>query len=212
MGLLIQTFRGAVNDAIPSDSEGDALRSLVVRAFNNDMPSRVKNRKPRTDLMIGGLRFGHDGAETVFTHQGLMARAAANGKTNAEEVGAADITIWADDWWQGKRYCRRLVEVENNWDELRGTLRDLFNHQAKQKWGIFYHNDFKSAIKEIFVAIKEVHNAFDESGFVESPSTHYEILLLPNTLPPSGFLGVPVAEVEFRSWQKTENAKALTMA
>ena len=88
--------------------------------------------------MVGGLLADGTGSETPFSHKGLVAYAGALAMgTGVEECGAADITIWTGDWERGVKYCRLLIEVENNWDELRGTIRIYLIAKPKRN-GVFF--------------------------------------------------------------------------
>ena len=46
-------------------------------------------------------------------------------------------------------------------------------------------------------AIGDVSKAFHDDSFVENADTPYEVLILPDELPESGFIGVAALEVEF---------------
>jgi hypothetical protein len=109
-----------------------------------------------------------------------------------------DITISSGEWYEGKKFCKLAVEVENSWDELKGTMKDLLLFQAKMKWGVFYNENIYKAEHELLEAINIVWKSFEEH-FQENTETQYELLILPESLPATGFCGIEILEAKFQS-------------
>jgi hypothetical protein len=103
-----------------------------------------------------------------------------------------DIAVFDGKWWEGKRRALLVCEVENDWAELRGTLRDLLNAQSLMKWGVFYHGNLESAKDELVKALAAVRQDFDDAGFLESKTAKYEIIVFPERLGDAGLLGAQV--------------------
>ena len=135
MGVLINHIR-----SILANREVQEHIDLITRAFcNHDTLYRSRNRRPRTDLMVKGLQ------GSPFSSRGLVAHAAFNEmevlKANKPETDLlieelsyerySDIACYVAPWWTGERWCELLVEVENNWKELKGTVRDVLSSQAR---------------------------------------------------------------------------------
>ncbi|MCY2928907.1 MAG: hypothetical protein NTV86_05325 [Planctomycetota bacterium] len=99
-----------------------------------------------------------------------------------------DIVCYSGDWWDGLRHCKWIVEIEHAWSERFGTLGDLLQTQANRKLAIFYQENpeahSKAIEEEVRKVIQTVFSRFQEE-FVESPETQYEILVLPDQIPPA---------------------------
>ena len=193
---------------------------LIVDAYNND-PSRrrFRNRRPRTDLMVKGLD-GHD----RYENNGLVAYAAFHALRTKQDSGISDfdsfvqglsyeryidIGVRLGDWWQGTAYWELIVEIENNWKELKGTLNDLFQCQSKLKWLILFSESPNSIEDELIISINNVYSFFLNNGFEENPMTKYEILVLPERLSKNGLKGEKVLEITFfrKDWPSLSKPK-----
>ncbi len=97
-----------------------------------------------------------------------------------------DICFQTGDWWAGEARWEWIAEVENNIAEVAGTVSDLLRIQAKRKLGVFYASDQKNRQK-VSQGVFTAFQAFRKGGFTEPDGTLYEILVLPDTLPPGGF-------------------------
>ncbi|MDX1945257.1 MAG: hypothetical protein SFU86_07610, partial [Pirellulaceae bacterium] len=165
--MLIDNLRKVLREL---DSRPDALeiRRQMTSAFNGEGPRRSNNRRPRTDLMVKGL------AASPFCDHGLL------GQVAAKELGLNcsdsaifsyeryfDIAYFAGNWWEGTQRNLLVAEVENNWAELRGTIRDLLYAQSRLKWGVFYQANLEAAREEISIALRIVRADFDKAGFAE---------------------------------------------
>jgi len=134
--------------------------------------------------MVKGFAHGffHDG--------GLVAKAAKVAFPHPfDEIAFEryiDVGLLSGNWWTGERRWELVVEVENDWGELLGTLRDLLNLQARYKWAVFYQRDPPAETAALAEAVQKVRELFNRDGFVESPNTAYEILVLPDSLLPKG--------------------------
>ena len=172
-------------------------------AYNerNGKYRRVRNCLPRTDLMVKGLVAEAIGGKC--RKKGFIPHAMIQVCSDLKEENGCywsfsriiDIGCQIGDWWAGQCHWEWIVEVENNWAELRGTICDLFRTQAKRKLGVFYHNEAASeAIKsEVVAAVKTVFGTFKCAGFRESKATLYEIIVLPDSLSretPAGATGL----------------------
>lgn len=179
---------------------------LIIDAYNNDSQKRVRNRMPRTDLMVKGLE-----AHNRYKNNGLIAYVAFHvlkergfnapdfvsfeGKLRYERY--VDIGVLCGDWWQGESYWELIVEIENNWKELKGTLNDLFHCQSKLKWLILFSESPNSIKDELISSINNGYSYFLNNGFEENPMTKYEILVLPERLSKNGLKGEKVLEISF---------------
>ncbi|MGH7136984.1 MAG: hypothetical protein ACREHD_14685 [Pirellulales bacterium] len=151
-----------------------------------------------------------------FEHFGLVTRVGLKLCGEHVEFGLSrytDIYIFSQDVWRtGNRFAQLAVEVESEWGELRGTLRDLLNFQAEQKWGVFYHDNLNRASGELHAACEAAWESFESQGFHESPNTRYEVVvLLDSNLPATGLLGQEILVAEFASKQGKAIPKPLRM-
>ena len=110
-----------------------------------------------------------------------------------------DIAIYTGKWWEGQRFTDLAVEVENNWAEIKGTMKDLLLFQAKRKWALFYQKDLDKGATDLSEAITVASSTFDRQGLSESPETKYEVLVLPENVSSGGLLGVDVLHAAFLS-------------
>ena len=167
---------------------------VFVAAFNNEEEyRRAKNCcRPRTDLMTRGLRHStnekpiNDYAEKCFIPHAMI-EAQPELSSGIEWLFSRYVDIGCqgcDTWFQGKAFWEWIVEVENDWKELKGTLADLLRTQAKRKLGIFYHPELenRNVKKELKKAVENVFDAFTGECFAESGNTFYEIIVLPEEL------------------------------
>lgn len=160
----------------------------VHRAYRNEQSLyRARNRRPRTELMVKGI------PGSVFTDRGMIAQVAwieVSELKNLDGTKALfegpnfdryhDIACYIGQWWTGERWSELIVEVENDWSELRGTLRDILSSQARRKWAVFYHSNLPAAAAELSNAVTEVWGHFRAQGFCENENTRYEVLVLPD--------------------------------
>ena len=162
MGQLTLNLR-TVLESLTRSSDTAVDTSLLVRAYNNDQSLyRIRNRRPRTDLMVKGLR------NTPFEEEGLIAHVARRVADCPGEVSFeryVDVGLMSGEWWRGTARWELIAEVENNWAELRGTLSDLLNTQAKRKWAVFYSDDVEGVAEEVAAAVRDVRGAFANAGF-----------------------------------------------
>jgi len=203
MTHLVESIRKVITE-LESREDWPTIRSSMVRAFNNEKSiERSRNRRPRTALMVKGLK------TTPFQEVGLVAKAAALATDRPENKlhfeRHMDIKINCGQWWKGQYFCLLAAEVENNWNELRGTICDLCHCQSRHKWGVFYHPSLDAAEKELIEATIETRKYFRKEGFQESNETSYELVVLPNQLPPSGMRGIELVELSFQA--NTEDSK-----
>ena len=192
MGTLINGLRSVLATLTPEEN------ALVVRAFNNEPELyRSSRRRPRTDLMVKGLRGSR------FEVHGLVAQAAGVLEPKPDrEIGYeryTDISISYGNWWKGEKYVELAVEVENCWGELAGTLKDLLWFQATRKWAVFYSSNLQAAGTELSDTIDRVRTSFETQGSQENADTQYEIAVFPDSVSCSGLIGVEMLEVVFSS-------------
>jgi len=201
MGELISNLTAVFDDLGRLSPPVEPNNELIIKAYNNEEEvRRVTNRRPRTDLMVKGLR------NSPFEQAGLIAMAAKRAVSSDAKPffeRCIDIGIPSGEWWQGTARWELIVEVENNFAELLGTLADLQNIQAKRKWAFFYHPDLAQASKELLEAVRVGRRAFDAAELEESPHTRYELVVLPDTLDDrEGFRNLPGIELTFRASDK----------
>jgi hypothetical protein len=126
--------------------------------------------RPRTELMLQ-------------KDDGIIPKAAGKlGLPTSQEIAYSryiDFSVAEGDWWAGEKGPLLAVEVENNWKELRGTLRDLLQFQARAKIGVFYHKVPRSARHEVEMSLAHVQECFRRDGFSESADTGYLIIIAP---------------------------------
>jgi hypothetical protein len=94
-----------------------------------------------------------------------------------------DLLYFTGNWWDGERQALLAVEVENNWKEIRGTLRDLLQFQAAVKVAVFYSADIERAKRDIVEAATSVRDSFLSAGYTEAPSTAYLVIIGPDQWP-----------------------------
>ena len=197
MGLLLKHLRSVLSD-FSSDQEA----RLIVNAYNDEGVPHPRNRRARTCLMVKGLR------DTAFAAHGLVPQAAlrafppdADDESSFERY--TDFAIYAREWYSGKRFCKLAVEVENSWNELKGTIKDLLSFQAQNKWAVFYHdldgNKIENVKTELVDAIRTAWTALAQDGFCESRETKYEIIVLPEKISESSLKQLRVVEAVFSS-------------
>jgi hypothetical protein len=164
----------------------------IIAAYN--APTSVR---PRTALMVKGL------PDSPFETEGLIAMAARKAVKNKGQRYSdryVDIGFGSGNWWRGESRWMLIVEIENDWRELMGTLADLQNNQSPDKWGVFYREDPKGASNELLAAVRGVRKSFERSGFLESPKTRYEVVVLPEQLPTNGgFRNLPALVLTFEA-------------
>ena len=80
-----------------------------------------------------------------------------------------------------ERQPRLAIEVENDFAELRGTLRDLMQFQARLKVALFYSHDQPGHRPEVEQAVREVSTCFVSQGFMEAEDTQYLVILAPES-------------------------------
>ena len=93
-----------------------------------------------------------------------------------------DIGCQGEGWREGRTFWKWIVEVENNWKELHGTLLDLSRIQACRKLGVFYRPEPGDVLGPVRDAVVQVFEAFGKNGFAEATGTRYEVVVLPEVL------------------------------
>src|SRR5699024_10062155 len=93
--------------------------------------ARYNWARPRTQLMVDGPRSLVRVAVERMCEKGVLPLGGEYSK-----VRYIDFSYSIGDWWKGLKYPLLVGEVENDWKELHGTLRDLLQFQAKAKIGI----------------------------------------------------------------------------
>jgi len=187
--------------------------SRFVAAFNNEGYKRVRNRTPRTDLMLKNsiaLNKYHEhgfipnAAYSALHSQygGLITREWFFSEISYDRYIDIGVITRRSDWWQGQAAWELIIEIENNFNELYGTIRDLLNIQAKRKWGIFYHDNPSSIAEDLKDCIEKVFDSFHQAQFVEHKSTLYEIIILPNKLSNKGLVKEKVLSTSFLSLEE----------
>ena len=116
-------------------------KEIFIDAFNNkEEYQRVRNRKPRTDLMVKGLE---KNGKTRYSENGFIAQSLLRSINGNEENSYIsyerfiDIGIREGNWWEGTMYWHHIVEIENDIAEFKGTLNDLFIIQSENKYAVF---------------------------------------------------------------------------
>lgn len=155
--------------------------------YNNQVPYRVRNCRPRTDLMTKGKDAVLSRTIAELIKDGYLP---GDGARSPERF--MDLLYFAGNWWAGTRHALLAIEVENNWGELRGTFRDLLQFQAAAKIAVFYYADAASAKAQVLSAVREVTESFLSTGFEEAASTAYLIVVAPNEWPQRESAKAPV--------------------
>jgi len=169
-------------------------------AYNNEPKyRRVKNRRPRTDLMVKGVREITDYDERGFIPHAMEYADESLAEHPEDDKwphcdGYVDVVYGKGGWFAGKTCWGWIAEVENEFEEFKGTISDLLRFQAKRKLGVFYHQNLDDAEK--VGKFQVAFQAFVDAGFCESPDTRYEILILPGKLE-IGLLDTEILYVDF---------------
>jgi hypothetical protein len=133
------------------------------------MLNRYHSNRPRTDLMV-------QGTGSVIARTVSQLTAGIVGETSTSRY--IDFSFSIGDWYRGEKYPELAIEVENDWRELRGTLRDLCQFQAKSKVGVFYSESPAASTQDVIDALKHVADRFRRDGFMEAP-TPYLVIVAP---------------------------------
>jgi len=155
--------------------------------YNNQAPYRTRNSRPWTDLVTrhSDSVLGH--ALERLTKDGYLP---ANGERSSERF--MDLLYFTGNWWAGTRQALLAVEVENDWKELRGTLRDLLQFQARTKVAVFYYLASERIQTEVVEAMKSVAASFLNAGYAEAASTAYLLIIAPDEWPAMAAPDFPV--------------------
>jgi hypothetical protein len=150
-------------------------RQAFLDQFNDAAKRTAKNRRPRTDLMLGSRINDRSGVVPVALGEFL-------GKVQPSYERYLDCIVYEGEWWEGRCIAQLIAEVKNNFNEFKGTVSDLLRHQAHQKVAIFYEDSSKSERERLEESTRMVFGVFDQQGFYEAPSTEYLIVLGPRLL------------------------------
>jgi hypothetical protein len=149
--------------------------------FNNGRQHRTsRNRKPRTDMMLGCSANGRVGIVPEAIRQFL------GQQVQPSYERYLDCIVYEGCWGKGECLTRLIVEVENETREFEGTLSDLLRYQARQKIGIFYDDDARSDQTHWEKRMRSAFDIFVNAGFRESGSTEYLIVFGPSELKAAG--------------------------
>lgn len=181
-------------DELKRQSEKDA--ELFALRFNDDLSQRrARNRKPRTDLMLG--MSSNRGAGVLPT--ALRTFLQLDG-SSFEYERYVDISVSEGDWWAGTKVRLGIVEVENDIGEFKGTLSDLLGMQARWKIAVFYEvpdlesrqNDIRTVCSAITASLPpQLSLKSIITGFFRNPWVITALYRMPpiNQIPPTIFAG-----------------------
>jgi hypothetical protein len=162
--------------------------------YNNDPHfKRHRNLRPRTDVM---LRRSDSVLKSVLGRLKKDGHLPSDGQISAERY--IDMSYSTGYWWTGNKQRLLAVEVENSWAELRGTLRDLLQFQAKTKMAVFYATPPEDREGELLEAAICVAKSFATDGFVEAAGTPYLVVIAPDSCSssPASCLGIGFTGLE----------------
>ena len=156
--------------------------------YNNDPSQKLyRNTRPRSTHMVGG-----DESMVGKVIARLCQSEALPSQGERGFTRYIDAAYYSGEWVRGKKGAHLAVEVENEFAELSGTLRDLFQFQAQLKVGIFYADRPSEVEGQVRAALADVAASFQVDGFSESSTTEYLVVIAPEQCPET--CGDPTAQ------------------
>ena len=141
---------------------------------------KIKNKKPRTELMLGS---GKSRKNSIMykTLENYYGQNFDNNNCSFDRY--ADLIYSKQSyeyWYKGILFYDLIVEIENNINEYKGTISDLFRIQAKNKVAIFYYKTIDSIEQKYKNELPGIFKNIYNEGFSEFCETKYLIIFGPD--------------------------------
>ncbi|MBM4039948.1 MAG: hypothetical protein FJ290_15705 [Planctomycetes bacterium] len=176
--------------------------------YNNALSRcQARNTRPRTHVMLNDDKSVLKCVLDELKKAGLLPDGGAMSTHRY-----ADLSYSVGNWWNGEQSYLLVVEVENDWRELYGTLRDVIRFQARMKVAVFYHSqENRNHEQEVESALHKVARSFGDQGFSEANDTGYLVVVAPDRYPQgsdparlrcSGYMFEGLTQVDHGCWQE----------
>ncbi len=164
-------------DTVRGLSTGLFFRKLleVLRAAS-DKPTFAEHwaqSKPRTDIMLG---CGVDREKSLLVQALREVGLPIDDRDMVQEPSFeryGDLIYFSPDWYEGKSHPELHIEVENNIEELKGTISDLLFIQSHLKVAVFYADKDGGPKPDSWVRV------FADHPFHQSSDIKYILIFLP---------------------------------